>query len=126
MPIFSSVIFECNVPPEVTNPNFVSLVNLEKNSGKILEGRVTDNSGRIRYPPPTRQPKFKVAACIKPFYTETWTDTNPSGLIEWIEFQRMMGVEHFTFYNISGPPEFRKVLESYGGKYTYLYFSFGV
>src|SRR5271154_4495538 len=54
--------------------------------------------------------KYKFSACVQPMFN--FNDT--LRLVEWIEFHKIMGVEKFTFYNISMGAEISCLLESYG------------
>lgn len=63
---------------------------------------------KIHYQPnPIR---FNVSACVQPLHS---LYENPIALLEWIEFHRLMGVGHFTFYNFSIGPVSSAVLASY-------------
>ncbi|XP_021943136.2 uncharacterized protein LOC110841749 [Folsomia candida] len=110
---------DCELPNNtlVDPPKFVSIYH----ANYSLE--IIGNILKINYPPP-RQEKlmYKVASCTQPFYT--WADNmgKPVELVEWMEYQLMMGVEHFLFYNISMSPAFATVLQSYGDVVTLLPF----
>lgn len=49
------------------------------------------------------------AACVQPTYEydDVWQ------FLQWIEFQMIMGVEHFTFYNISIGPQTSCLIKNY-------------
>ncbi len=57
---------------------------------------------------PSRE--FQISACILPLY---WYN-EVFHFIEWLDFYKMMGVEHFTFYNISIGPATSCVMNHIG------------
>ena len=61
------------------------------------------------------KPRQNFTICLSPFHTKF---RNPTRLIEWIEFNLMFGVTHFTFYNFSLSLSVSNVLKYYvsGGK----------
>ncbi|XP_035702565.1 uncharacterized protein LOC118434024 [Folsomia candida] len=64
------------------------------------------------YPDNTGPVLYKMGMCIQPLYNYE----DPIGLAEWIEYHKILGVEHFTFYNLSIGAETSKLLFSYGNQ----------
>ncbi|XP_035713768.1 uncharacterized protein LOC110857407 isoform X1 [Folsomia candida] len=105
---YCPIFIECDIPEDIQHPNYVSI--------NVFDAPLNDSDRRnilkIHYPP--ERPIYNISACLQPLYTnENVTMINPLRLIEWLEFQLMMGVQHFTFYNISAHPIISKVLKSY-------------
>ncbi|XP_035702773.1 uncharacterized protein LOC118434093 [Folsomia candida] len=117
---YGQVYIDCELPQNaiVDPPKFVSVYHTNYN----LE--IFGNILKINYPPPRQEnPIYKVASCTQPFYTLGENMGKPVELVEWMEYQLMMGVEHFLFYNISMSSAFATVLQSYGDVITLLPFN---
>ena len=53
--------------------------------------------------------KESFAVCVQPFHEYD----NVNQIIEFIELNRILGVEHFTFYNYTISPQVSCILENY-------------
>lgn len=51
---------------------------------------------------------YKFVACVQP----TFNFDRVEAFLEWVEFQKMMGVTHFAFYNMSIGPRVSCVMKS--------------
>ncbi|XP_035713740.1 uncharacterized protein LOC110857308 isoform X2 [Folsomia candida] len=103
---YCPIFIDCDIPEEIQHPNYVSINTIDTPSN------YSRNLLKVHDTP--EFPIYNISACLQPIYTnENVTTINPLRLIEWLEFQLMMGVQHFTFYNISANPIISKVLKSY-------------
>ncbi len=74
---------------------------------------------RIQYSSEKLESLVSFSACVKPVFSYD----NVLQFLEWIEFHRMLGVEHFTFYNHTMGPKLSCLLEKVygeGGEVTVL------
>lgn len=65
----------------------------------------SDPSLKTNFPIP-----IKYAACVQP----TYDYDNAWQFLQWVEFQALMGVEHFTLYNMSIGPQVSCIIDQYG------------
>ncbi|CAG7833525.1 unnamed protein product [Allacma fusca] len=66
---------------------------------------------RIQYASEKSDRLVDFSVCVKPIH---FNYDNLLPLLEWIEFHRLMGVEHFTFYNSTIGPKVSCLIEHYG------------
>ncbi|GFY54159.1 glycosyltransferase family 92 protein [Trichonephila inaurata madagascariensis] len=100
---YSSCFLSCEVPKN-TSPPLKVLVSLNRNFTFSAMLPVHQNKENIA------SPRGDLAVCVKPlhyFYDRaTW-------LLEFIEFHRILGVEHFFFYNHTVGPAVDALLRYY-------------
>ncbi|XP_045478105.1 beta-1,4-galactosyltransferase galt-1 [Harmonia axyridis] len=99
---YSACFVMCPLAHNQTAPNFVSVV-VRKNSMPTNLLEVTDNYNE------TKTVK-KFAVCVKPLH---FSYNRALQILEFIELNRIMGVEHFTFYNHTIGPQVNCLLKDY-------------
>ena len=78
----------------------------------VAHGNLADPKWATRIPVSNTEPqetKFTFAQCIPPLFGKI----NERKLVEYIEMSRLMGSEHFTFYNMRAPQNIAKTLAYY-------------
>ncbi|XP_064488606.1 uncharacterized protein LOC135400693 isoform X2 [Ornithodoros turicata] len=100
---YAAVFFVCPYPPGLSPPAYVRLK--ETRDHHWTPPVPVRPSGTLK-----GHPVGRIAACIKPlhynYHRATW-------LVEFIEFHRHIGIEHFFFYNHSTAADVDKVLTAY-------------
>ncbi|KAK9883000.1 hypothetical protein WA026_001212 [Henosepilachna vigintioctopunctata] len=99
---YSACFVMCPLLQNQTAPNYVSVVS-KKNTIPTNLLEVTDNYNETR-------PTNKFGVCVKPFHFEY---NRALQMLEFIELNRILGVEHFTFYNHTMGPQVDCLLRDY-------------
>lgn len=94
----------------IKKAKFVTMLPFSKGSNlNFTSGNMVSNL--LSIPDPARQgieEPHKFGACVQP----TFNYDRVAAFLEWIEFQKMMGVTQFTFYNMSIGPRVSCVMKS--------------
>ncbi|KAG8191806.1 hypothetical protein JTE90_022799 [Oedothorax gibbosus] len=100
---YSSVFINCEVPKN-TDPPLKVLVSLNRNFTYSAMVPVHRNKENIV------SPRGEIAVCVKPFH---FSYDRATWLLEFIELHRVLGAEHFFFYNHTIGPNVDALLRNY-------------
>ena len=99
-------ILTCLVPEQVPSPPCEVFVTTSETPSRTTTNGTTI---QIRHPPSPQRTKHKFGVCISPLFASI----DPKMMIEFIEMSKILGADHFTFYDFRMSPEVSQVLDYY-------------